>query len=382
MITKRLRYIEQLASGIAHEYNNYLTVLQGNLCLLRVELEPLQPPVAEKLQKIVADCEHAVGRADELTRKLLNFTKGPNRVRKPVSVRKVVEDAMNFALSGSNSKCEFVVKESPWLASIDVGQISRAFINLAIEADSNMAEGGTIEVTVENETVPPDNGSGGGNLAPGDYVKISITDAGAGYSPEELENIFDPYVLAQDQAPRWGIAQAYAIVKKHDGKIRAHSELNHGATFEIYLPAAAGLTATVEDTSPADQIVPGHGRVLFMDDQAIVRKVAGRLLKNLGYSIYFARDGEELLAAYERASAARQPFDAVIMDLTVPGGLNAEKVVKNLLGMDPDARVIVSSGYATHPMVIEYEKFGFRGALSKPYSMKRLGELLHDVLEA
>jgi CheY-like chemotaxis protein len=215
-------------------------------------------------------------------------------------------------------------------------------------------------------------------LQDGRYVKISITDQGIGIPNKHLAKIFDPFFTTKDTGSGLGLSTSFSIVKQHDGTIQVESELDIGTTFHVYLPASEREPGVgeVERT----KALRGEGNILVVDDDDGVRRSAGKVLKRLGYQVEFAKDGEEGVGIYEKAITRNRPFDAVIMDLTVPGGMGGKEGIRELKRLDPDARVIVSSGYSGNPVMSEFREYGFAGVVQKPYRIEDLGEVLAKVI--
>jgi CheY-like chemotaxis protein len=238
-----------------------------------------------------------------------------------------------------------------------------------------MPEGGAIAVTAENVTLGAEDKS---PLKGGRYVLISIKDQGTGISGEHLKKIFDPYFTTKQKGSGLGLSSVYSIIKNHEGHIEVESKLEVGTTFHIYLPASEKKLPATGGMS--EKIIKGTGSVLVMDDEELIRNVVGEILAILGYETAFARDGAEALKLYRKALEAGSPFAAVIMDLTIPGGMGGKEAIKRLLETDPGAIVIVSSGYSNDPIMADYKLYGFSGVIAKPYKIEELGEKLHALL--
>ena len=364
--TQKLESLGILAGGVAHDFNNILTAILGNANLAR--MYAAQDNVTEKLTKI----EKMSLQAKDLTQQLLTFSQGEAPCKKTVSLKDVIEDSASFALRGSNVRCSFFVPDDLWLVSVNAGQISQVINNIIMNADQAMPEGGVITVRAENviieENVLP--------LNPGEYVKIAITDQGVGIPKAHLQRVFDPYFTTKQKGSGLGLSICYSIVKNHDGHITAESDLEAGTTFYIYLPASQEKE---EKREKPEELLRGGGRILLMDDEESILEAAGEALQCLGYTVVSARDGKEVLEHYENA-LKKEPFDVVIMDLTVPGGMGGEKAIQELKKIDSSVRAIVSSGYSNDPIVAHYREYGFCGVVIKPYTVKELGEVLHKVL--
>jgi len=193
-----------------------------------------------------------------------------------------------------------------------------------------------------------------------------------------LPKIFDPYFTTKQKGSGLGLATAYSIIKKHGGHIAVRSDLGVGTTFTIYLPAS-GKDLLVKAEAPQRPLV-GQGKILLMDDEEIVREVAGQMLTYVGYEVKFARDGAEAIALYSQAKEAGQPVDVVIMDLTVPGGMGGREAIQKLREVDPQVKAIVSSGYSNDPVMAEFRQHGFRGFVAKPYKIQELSQAVHRAI--
>ncbi|MBI5074803.1 MAG: GAF domain-containing protein [Nitrospirae bacterium] len=372
--TQKLESLGLLAGGIAHDFNNLLTAIMGNISLAMMHM-----PAAGRAKDMLHEAEKASERARDLTLQLLTFAKGGAPIKETSSIAGIIKDSAGFALRGSNIAFDLVVSEGLWHVDVDAGQMSQVFHNLVINASHAMPDGGTISVYCENLDLQ--NACDVPVLTPGRYVKISVKDQGIGISGEYLTRIFDPYFTTKQKGSGLGLATVYSIVRKHDGHITVESELGTGSTFHIYLPASAKEAGQKVAPEPVFAH-EGSGRILIMDDEETVRNIAGEILKTFGYEVEFARDGAEALFAYRRAASGGQPFDLVIMDLTVPGGMGGSELMKRLLEIDPHVKAIVSSGYSNDPVMAEYQKFGFKGIVAKPYTVLSLAETVKNVLQS
>jgi two-component system cell cycle sensor histidine kinase/response regulator CckA len=261
---------------------------------------------------------------------------------------------------------------------VDEGQISQVLQNLVINAKEAMPMGGAIEVKAENVTEEDD---APGELFPrkGAYVVVSIKDHGIGIPEEYIDKIFDPYFTTKQKGSGLGLATTYSIIKKHGGFIRAKSHLGIGTTFTIHLPAVRGKASFATEAKPG--VVPGTGNILLMDDEEVVRDTIGEMLSFLGYRTECAQDGVEAIDLYMEARKKGDPFDLVILDLTVPGGMGGSEAMEELLAIDPNIKAIVSSGYANSPIMSEFGRYGFVDVISKPYKLEELSEAVSRVLK-
>jgi CheY-like chemotaxis protein len=274
-------------------------------------------------------------------------------------------------------KCKFKIAEDLWPVKVDLGQFSQVIHNLVINAMQAMSKGGKIYLEAKNVYLDTIYDM---PLTPGRYIFIKIQDQGVGIAQGDLPRIFDPYFTTKSDGTGLGLTMSYTIIKRHDGHITVESELDEGTTFLIYLPATDEVPE--ENTGLENRTVAGEGRILVMDDEEILRNVAERMLQEIGYEVECVRDGTEALEYYEKASQAGQAFDAVLMDLTIPGGMGGKETIKELLKIDPAAVVVVSSGYSNDPIMSSYEKYGFHGVVSKPYRIEQLSWVMRNVLSA
>jgi len=369
---QRLESLSVLAGGIAHDFNNILVSTIGNLSLMKMEMDPSSP----LYQNLIA-AEKGGLRAKDLTRQLLTFARGGAPIKKVISIAELIRDSCGFALRGSKSRCQVVAPGDLWMVKADTGQISQVISNLLINADQAMPGGGIVTVKAENTVLQPENSYG---LASGKYVKISIRDEGVGIPKELLTRIFDPFFTTKPKGAGIGLTISYSIIRKHNGNIGVKSAPGKGATFYVFLPAAG--KARKEAVPEAAGIVMGKGRILVMDDEEMVRDTSEKMLRKLGYEPEFARDGAAAVEVYAQAQKAGKPFDAVILDLTVPGGMSGKEAIEKLLQTNPNIRAIVSSGYSNDPVLAEPQKYGFKGMVIKPYEIEAIGKVLSQVLKA
>ena len=367
----KLESLGILAGGIAHDFNNILTAILGNLSLAKMYCAP-----TDRLYPRLGEAERASLRAKDLTQQLLTFAKGGAPLKHTASLKELIKESATFALRGANVRCEFELALGLWTAEVDEGQISQVIHNLVLNAAQAMPDGGVIRVMAENVTLADGEALA---LKPGPYLRISLADRGVGIAREHLPHIFDPYFTTKQKGSGLGLATSYSIIKKHDGMLTVESELGRGTTFRIHLPASH---KPMEKLAPPKAVAPrGKGRILVMDDEALIRELAVMGLSHLGYQVETADDGVEALLKYREAKAAGQPFAAVIMDLTVPGGMGGKEAIKRLLEMDPTARVIVSSGYSNDAVMANFQHYGFKGMVAKPYKIEELVAAVNTLVQ-
>ncbi len=363
---EKLESVGLLAGGIAHDFNNILTAVLGNISLAQVASKPGDPVHARLLE-----AEKATLAAQGLTQQLLTFAKGGSPVRRLASVAQLVRDHAVFACRGSGISCQVDIAPSLWTAEIDEGQIGQVVNNLVLNAVQATAGGGTVLVIADNMSV----GAQKDPLLPrGSYVRITVRDTGCGIPRENLQRMFDPYFTTKPGGTGLGLAVTYSIVKQHGGHISVDSEPGKGTTFFVYLPASGQSLPAPEQ--PLQTAQHGKGRVLVMDDEKIVSEIAREMLKELGYEVECAPDGVAAIARYDQARAQGRPFDFVIMDLTIAGGMGGKEAIRELLARDPTARALVSSGYSNDPVMANFAEHGFCGVITKPYRLSELAAAL------
>ncbi len=366
--TERMESISILAGGIAHDFNNILTGILGSTSLAK--LCCTEEMVKEKLTKI----EKAALQAKDLTQQLLTFSKGGAPIKRITSLGELIKDSTMFALRGSKARYHFEIPADLWPVEVDEGQISQVISNLIINADQAMPTGGAIQVEAQNITCNSDSSL---PLDPGKYVEISIKDQGVGIPEKNLTKIFDPYFTTKEGGSGLGLTTSYSIIKNHDGLIMVESELGVGTTFYMYLPASKGEVRMRKEEIGI--MAEGKGKILLMDDEESILDATGEVLVYLGYEVEVARDGLEAIELYKKAQD-EDPFDAVIVDLTIRGKMGGRETIQHLLEIDPSVKAIVSSGYSDDPVMANYREYGFSGVVRKPYTIKELNRTLHEVL--
>ncbi|MGM0453848.1 MAG: hybrid sensor histidine kinase/response regulator [Thermodesulfobacteriota bacterium] len=370
----KLKGVGTLAGGIAHDFNNILTGLFGNMSMARALLAENHPAA-----KPLEEAEKSMDRATRLTKQLLTFSKGGDPVKADASLGLLVEETVRFDLSGSNVRPVFTIADDLWPAQVDRGQIQQVFSNLAINADQAMPDGGHLYISLENAEISEKEVQ---RIEPGRYVRVTIRDEGTGIAQRHLERIFEPYFSTKQTGNGLGLATVFSIINKHGGHISVSSAPGSGAAFTLYLPASD--KAKLPERKPPGPQVPEmkqKARVLVMDDEEMIRKVAAEMLEISGYEVETATDGKQAVAMYKQSMASGKRFDVVIMDLTVRGGMGGVEALENLLEVDPRVTAVVSSGYAGDPVLAKYTEFGFKGIVPKPYSFKRLQEALQQILD-
>jgi PAS domain S-box-containing protein len=372
---KKLEAVGILAGGIAHDFNNLLTAIIGNISFAKMFV----PPEDRIFDRLTA-AERAALQAKDLTYQLLVFARGGEADRKTVFLGGLIGDSADFAASGSNIRCSVSIPADLSPAEVDTSQLRQVILNLVTNAREAMPGGGTVEISAEDVAL------GSGELFPlkeGAYVKISVRDHGTGIPPEYLSRIFDPYFSTKEMGTRkgtgFGLAVCYSIVRNHGGHITVESEVGKGTIFSVYLPASPRPVAA--RVTRRETPLVGTGKVLIMDDEEIIRIVSGNMLTHVGYRVSLAINGEEAIGIYKSEMAKGEPFDVVILDLTVRGGMGGEETIRQLREVDPGVKAIVSSGYSRDPVMRNFTKYGFSGVLPKPYKIRDLFEALQSVMK-
>ncbi len=368
----KLQSIGTLAGGIAHDFNNILTGIMGNIGMARMVMHS-----PEEALEVLNEAERASARARGLTQQLLTFSRGGQPVKKLISIDELLEESTRFALRGSNVRPVYALPDDLWLVEADEGQMNQVIINLARNAREAMPGGGMLDISARNlvlreKDVLP--------LPAGKYIQITIADHGQGVPKENLPRMFEPYFSTKQRGSGLGLATCYSIIKNHSGHISIESEPGVGTQVHVCLPAS-DKPALQKEEPAMETSKKGKGRILVMDDDDMIREMLRRMLHLLGYEAELAGEGAEAVNKYREAMEKKTSFDAVIMDLTVPGGMGGKEATAKLLEMDPGAKAIVSSGYTVDGLMADYRQHGFRAVITKPYTIEQLDKVLRSVIE-
>ncbi len=365
----RFESLGLLAGGIAHDFNNLLTTILGGISTAKENREFNQLDSAEQ----------ACLAAKQLTRQLLGFAKGggAQAARQVVQPADLLQNAVRIAAAGSPVVVTVDTPGDLFPVEIDKGQILQVVQNLVINAIQAMPVPADGRVTLSaSNLVLADREMD--DLAAGGYLRIDVQDNGAGIPPEIIPRIFDPFFTTKKSGTGLGLATVDSIVRRHGGRIGVESTLGVGTLFSVFLPVAS--KPVLEETRRAPAIRFGTGRVLFMDDDPKICELTGAMIASLDYTHDIARNGEEALQLYRRYLAVKRPYDAVLLDLTVIGGMGGEECFKRLRELDPEVRAIVTSGYDDEEMIRRYLDMGFVAYITKPYRVGDLGRVLKSVL--
>jgi len=370
--TQKLEAVGTLAGGIAHDFKNLLQGVFGYMSMARMNLDR-----KDKAFPLLEQAEKALQMSVSLTAQLLTFSKGGLPAKKRLELPSVVETSARFALSGSRSNYRFTYDKDLWPVEADEGQIGQVIQNVVLNANEAMEGGGIVEIHAGNV----DGRQDGDPLQhrTGNFVSIVIRDSGVGIPEHCLSKVFDPYFTTKQKGSGLGLATSYSIIKNHGGIIDVKSLPGKGTTLSICLPAA-----DLEKVSDVP-LVPAHpagrnGRVLVMDDEEAVRRVAAKMLESLGHRATCTEDGQDAIETFMKFEKSGNPFDVVILDLTVKGGMGGEETALKLLELAPEVKIIVSSGYSDSPVVSDYRAHGFVAFLQKPYTIEALANCLNALL--
>jgi PAS domain S-box-containing protein len=361
---RKLESVGVLAGGIAHDFNNLLSAILGN-----IELASSGITGDSKISALLADAQKATERATKLTYQLLTFSKGGEPIKEKTSLPDLVSESANFVLHGSLVSCEFSFADDLWMIHADSGQISQVIQNIILNAKDAMPNGGRIRVECSNV-----QDLASGLLLrryKGNFVRITLQDTGAGIPRDIIDRIFDPYFTTKKEGNGLGLAICHSIVKKHGGHITVHSEPQQGTTFSIYLPAMPAPETAAAEPQAREKTISST-KIMVMDDDLMLRNLARSQLAALGHEAVLVKDGAEAISTYQEMQESDSPIDLVILDLTIPGGMGGKETAQKLLQLNPEAKLIVASGYSNDPVMAEYSEYGFRAAVAKPFTLKEL----------
>ncbi len=375
----RVESLAMLAGGIAHDFNNELTAITSNLSLTRLETQE-----GTEIRQRIEDSLEACDNAQSLAQQILDFTKGRTPMVQVVRPGKLLKKVSKLTLMGSLVRSELKISEGIWGVEADERQLRQVLSNLMINARQAMPDGGVVQANLENIEIEVDSVPG---LSAGRYVLTTVRDRGCGIAPENLEKIFEPYFTTKETGSGIGLATCRAIIQRHGGTITVKSSLNAGTEFKVYLPACRAGKEREEKKAAAgrreggdQELIEGQGCVLVVDDQDAVRQSAQRLLEKLGYRTIAAADGQQAIDLYRQQARTTEPVSAVLLDMTLPGGLDGDEVKDEIRRMDGAARVIATSGWFDDGAENQLMQEGYVGVLPKPYAVEKLSQTMHEAL--
>lgn len=362
--THKLESVGILAGGIAHDFNNILSVIQGN-----IELATYRVEKDVKAVSLLSGAKKATKRAAKLTQQLLTFSKGGDPVKETTSLPKLITESADFVLHGSQVSCDYAFQEDLWIVNVDSGQVGQVIQNIILNAKHAMPEGGIINIQCNN--VEDAASESLLSIHDENLVRISIQDTGVGIPPEIIDKIFDPYFTTKQEGSGLGLAICHSIISKHDGHITVQSSPGKGTLFTIYLPAEQFKDITVVKEQKSRPVMKA-ARIMVMDDEEMIRNLVQTQLAALGHETVLVIDGKQLINKYQELQESGTPVDLVIMDLTIPGGMGGQEASQQLLQLDPEAKIIVASGYSNDPVMANYREYGFCAAVAKPFDLEEL----------
>ena len=363
--TQKMDSIGLLAGGLAHDFNNYLTSILGNIALAKMEV-PRDNDAYKKLE----NSEKACIQAQNITQQLLTFSKGGEPVKQAIDLSELIVESAEFSSRGSKCKCKFDIQDGLWQIEADRGQISQVINNLVINSLQSMPDGGLVSISAKNQSHP--------NGVNSNSVIIEIQDSGIGIQDKHMNKVFDPYFSTKQAGSGLGLTTVYSIIKKHQGSIEIKSLVQRGTNISITLPAV-NISEPIQTNHNKDINKKYSGKVLVMDDDD-VRDALCNILKKLGFEIYPTAEGGETIREYKKSLKSGSPYDLVVLDLTVPGGMGGKEAIDKLISIDPNINAVICSGYSNDPVMSEYKKFGFKGVIKKPYTIEDLRFTLDSVL--
>ncbi|MBN2685288.1 MAG: PAS domain S-box protein [Pontiellaceae bacterium] len=368
---QKLEALGILAGGIAHDFNNLLSGIFGSIDVARKTTDD------EKIAELLSNAMDTIDRSRALTQQLLTFAKGGAPVKKVENISSFIRDTVQFAMSGSRATCTFSIVRDLWLCKVDKNQIGQVIDNLIINAQQAMPNGGFISVRAENIILSRDLPHP--TLEPGRYIKIAIEDQGEGIPPEISTQIFDPFFTTKEGGHGLGLATCYSIIKRHSGIIKVKSIVGKGSTFSIFIPATS--KTEIKKTATPQPLRMREGKVIVMDDEEIIRYAVDRMLRALGFSAIMTKNGEEAIDALRHETRGLREIKAIILDLTIPGGLGGQDIIDQIRSIDENVPVYVASGYADNPIMAAPQKFGFTDSIFKPFTLEELASILGNTIE-
>ena len=372
----KMEAVGNLAGGVAHEFNNVLGIIIGNVELAMDEVDKWHP-ARESLNEIRA----AGLRARDVVRQLLNFSRKIDIIREPIEIDVIVKDALKLLRASIPADIEIREAIAPAIDPVlaDGTQIHQLLINLGSNAAQAMGdEGGVLTIALDNTVLDEENAAELPDLDPGAHVRLSVSDTGHGIGPDMLDKIFDPYFTTKDvgKGTGMGLAVVHGIVKNHEGAVRVESRVDRGTTFHVYFPSSSG---TVSRGIPeADRLPTGKESILFIDDEAALAGLYHLMLEKLGYAVTSETDPMQALAQFESNPRA---YDLVISDMTMPK-LTGDRLAREMLRIRPDLPIVVCTGFSEKISQENIREMGIKALLTKPVSKTELSKLVRKLLDA
>jgi two-component system cell cycle sensor histidine kinase/response regulator CckA len=369
---QKMEAIGTLAGGIAHDFNNLLMGIQGNISLLLLDKAPDHRDVT-----YLKNVEKSVMRASELTRQILGFARGGKYEVKATDINALLEKtAEMFGRTRREITIRKDLQKAPWKIEADQSQLQQVLLNLLVNAWQAMPGGGELVLQTANVVFEAGHPDTPADAVPGPHVRIDVTDTGVGMDTHTQARIFEPFFTTREkgQGTGLGLSSAFGIVKNHNGFITVRSEKGRGSTFSVFFPAASG--AVTQKPKPAGAGRGGGSTILLVEDEEMVANIGRQMLERLGHRVIVAQTGDEALALYEKR---RAEIDLVILDMIMPG-IGGGAVFDRIRVIDPQAAVLLSSGYSLNGQALEIMKRGCRGFIQKPFSIEQLKQKICEIL--
>ena len=368
----KMEAIGTLAGGIAHDFNNLLMAIQGRASVMLMKKDSSHPDIRH-----LKGIENNVESAADLTKQLLGFARGGKYEVKPTDLNELVKKENRMF---GRTKKEITIRgkygKDLWTVEVDRGQIEQVLLNLYVNAWQSMPAGGGLYIKTQNVTLD-ENYKKPYQVESGSYVQISVTDTGPGMDKATQKRIFEPFFTTKEmgKGTGLGLASAYGIIKNHGGFINVYSEKGHGSTFNIYLPASE--KEVIEEKKSVGGTLKGSETVLFVDDEDMIIEVAEEMFEQLGYKVLTARSGKEAIEIYEKN---KKQIDIVLLDMIMPN-MSGSDTYDKMKAIDPDIKVLLSSGYSINGQATEIMDRGCSGFIQKPFKMKELSQKLREILD-
>ncbi len=367
----KLRSLNILASGLAHNFNNLLTGILGNITLAKINIDE-----NTELFNILSEAEQAGWLARNLTHQLLVFSEGGHINKQKSNIKQIISEAVKAVKEDYTNDIKINLHEPLEFIFLDKDQIKNAFKSILSLVLKSQDENNQTNINIEVITIEDSLSS---IISSGKFIKISITDNSQGIKEDELENLLDPFYKSEKYGSGLAIASAFNVILKHKGLLTLKSVIGTGNNFEILLPFEIEKKISHVDTENNNKT--DSLKVLIMDDEELLRTVAARACKSFGYEVDVAKDGDEAIKLYQNSFNDKHPYDAIILDLIVPNGLGGQETLKRLLDFDPDVKALVCSGYLNDPIMAKPEKYGFKGVIEKPFKFTDLNNAIKRILK-
>jgi len=376
---QKMESVALLAAGVAHDFNNMLTIIQGHSGLLLAKSTE-QPEFLRSAQAIFFAAE----RASTLTKQLLMFSRKNVMQPKPLDLREVVAhlSKMLQRLLGEPIQLDFTSPPQLPLVHADAGMIDQILMNLAVNARDAMPKGGRLIISTEAVEITDSYVETHAEARPGQFVTLRVADTGCGMDPQTLARIFEPFFTTKEvgKGTGLGLATVYGIVKQHAGWIEVASEVGQGTVFTVYLPASAAAAETPPDetSAPAGEMRGGNETILVVEDELVLREMACTILQDCGYRIMEAGTGREALQIWDRR---RQDIDLVLTDMVMPEGMSGMELAHQLHATKPTVKIILASGYSMDDLDTNFLRDGYAAFLQKPYTYTALAKAVRACLD-